>query len=183
MLCYTEVSHSQASPHFDLHSFSSVQFSHSVVSTLCNPMDCSMPGLPVHHQLLEFTQTYVHWVGDGIQPSHPLSSPFFSRLQSFPTSGSFQMSQFFASVGQSIGVSALLSLGTPKSLRGLSRKLSGKESCAMKATWVQFLGWEDRLEKEMAVHSSILAWDFPWSEEPGRLQSMGLQKGQIRLGY
>ena len=93
------------------------------------------------------------------------------------------MSQFFASVGQSIGVSALLSLGTPKSLRGLSRKLSGKESCAMKATWVQFLGWEDRLEKEMAVHSSILAWEFPWSEEPGRLQSMGLQKGQIRLGY
>ena len=43
--------------------------------TLCNPMDCSMPGLPVHHQLLEFTQTHVHWVGDAIQPSHPLSSP------------------------------------------------------------------------------------------------------------
>ena len=43
--------------------------------TLCNPMDCSMPGLPVHHQLLEFTQTHVHWVSDAIQPSHPLSSP------------------------------------------------------------------------------------------------------------
>ena len=43
--------------------------------TLCGPMDCSMPGLPVHHQLLEFTQTYVHWVSDAIQPSHPLSSP------------------------------------------------------------------------------------------------------------
>ena len=42
---------------------------------LCNPMDCSMPGLPVHHQLLEFTQTHVHWVGDAIQPSHHLSSP------------------------------------------------------------------------------------------------------------
>ena len=41
----------------------------------CNPMDCSMPGLPVHHQLLKFTQTHVHWVGDAIQPSHPLSSP------------------------------------------------------------------------------------------------------------
>ena len=38
-------------------------------------MDCSTPGLPVHHQLPEFTQTYVHWVGDAIQPSHPLSSP------------------------------------------------------------------------------------------------------------
>ena len=43
--------------------------------TLCNSMDCSMPGLLVHHQLLEFTQTHVHWVGDAIQPSHPLLSP------------------------------------------------------------------------------------------------------------
>ena len=43
--------------------------------TLCNPMDCSTPGLPVHHQLLEPTQTHVHWVGNAIQPSHPLSSP------------------------------------------------------------------------------------------------------------
>ena len=44
--------------------------------TLCNTMDCSMPGLPVNHQLREFTQTHVHWVDDAIQPSHPLSSPF-----------------------------------------------------------------------------------------------------------
>ena len=43
--------------------------------TLCDPMNCSTPGLPVHHQLLEFTQTHVHRVGDSIQPSHPLSSP------------------------------------------------------------------------------------------------------------
>ena len=43
--------------------------------TLCNPVDCSTPGFPVHHQLLEFTQTHVHQVGDAIQPSHPLSSP------------------------------------------------------------------------------------------------------------
>ena len=42
--------------------------------TLWDPKDCSTPGLPVHHQLLEFTQTHVHWVGDAIQPSHPLSS-------------------------------------------------------------------------------------------------------------
>ena len=41
----------------------------------CDPMDCSMPGLPVYHQLLEFTQTHIHWVSDAIQPSHPLSSP------------------------------------------------------------------------------------------------------------
>ena len=44
--------------------------------TLCDPMDCPMPGLPVHHQLLKFTHTHVHQVGDVIQPSHPLSSPF-----------------------------------------------------------------------------------------------------------
>ena len=68
-------------------------------------MDCSTPSLTVHHQLLEFTQTYVHQVGDAIQPSHSLSSPSppalnLSQHQSFP------MSQFFTSGGQSIGVSA-----------------------------------------------------------------------------
>ena len=52
--------------------FSSVTLLHP---TLCNPMDCSTPGLPVHHQLPEFTQNHIHWVGDTIQPSHPLSSP------------------------------------------------------------------------------------------------------------
>ena len=70
---------------------------------LCDPMNRSMPGLPVQHQLLESTQTHVHWVGDAIQPSHPLIVPFSSRPQSFPASGSFQMSQLFASGGQSIG--------------------------------------------------------------------------------
>ena len=56
---------------------SSVQFSSVTQSCLipCNPMDYSMPGFPAHYQLPEFTQTHVHWVGDAIQPSHPLSSP------------------------------------------------------------------------------------------------------------
>ena len=56
---------------------SSVQFSSAAQScpTLCDPMDCSMQGLPVHHELPESTQTHVHWVSDAIQPSHPLSSP------------------------------------------------------------------------------------------------------------
>ena len=55
----------------------SVQFSSVTRSclTVCNPMNRSTPGLPVHHQLPEFTQTYVHWVSDATQPSHPLSSP------------------------------------------------------------------------------------------------------------
>ena len=54
-----------------------VQFSSVAQSclTVCNPMNCSTPGLPVHHQLPEFTQTNVHQVGDAIQPSNPLSSP------------------------------------------------------------------------------------------------------------
>ena len=78
-----------------------VQFSSVTQSclTLCDPMDCSTPGLPVHHQLPEFNQTHVHWVGDAIQPSHPVV-PFSSCPQSFPDSGSFQMSQLFASGGQ-----------------------------------------------------------------------------------
>ena len=58
------------------HIISSVQFSSVARScpTLCDPMNCSMPGLPVHHQLPELTQTHVHQVGDAIQQSHPLSS-------------------------------------------------------------------------------------------------------------
>ena len=54
------------------HQFSSVA---QLCLTLCDPMNCSTPGLPVHHQLPEFTQTHVHRVTDAIQPSHPLSSP------------------------------------------------------------------------------------------------------------
>ena len=63
----------------------SVQFSSVAQScpTLCNPMDCSMLGFPVHHQVLELAQTHVHWVGGAIQPSHPVI-PFSSCLQSFP---------------------------------------------------------------------------------------------------
>ena len=69
--------------------FSSVHLLSRVL--LCDPMNRSMPGLPVHHQLLEFTQTHVHRVSDAIQPSHPLSSPFPpapnpSQRQSFPMS-------------------------------------------------------------------------------------------------
>ena len=66
--------------------------------TFCDPMDYSMPGLPVHHQLPEFTQTYVHWVGDAIPTISSSVFPFSSYLKSFPESESFQVSQLFASV-------------------------------------------------------------------------------------
>ena len=58
--------------------------------TLCNPMNCSTPGFPVHHQLLELTQTHVYQVGDTIQPSHPLSSPFPPAFNLSQHQGLFQ---------------------------------------------------------------------------------------------
>ena len=71
---------------------SSVQFSSVAQScpTLCDPMNCRMPGLPVHHQLPESTQTYVRRVGDAIQPSHPLSSPSSPVFSLSQNQGLFQ---------------------------------------------------------------------------------------------
>ena len=74
--------------------------------TLCDPMDCSTPDFPVHHQLPELAQTHV---SDAIQPSQPVPSPSPPAL-SVPASGSFPVSQFFASGGQSIEASALESV-------------------------------------------------------------------------
>ena len=73
-------------------------------------MDCSMPGFPVLHHLPKLAQTYVHWVSDAIEPSHPLLSPSPAAFKSFPASGSFLMSWLFAAGGQSIGASALASV-------------------------------------------------------------------------
>ena len=78
--------------------------------TLCEPMDCSMPGLPVYHQLPEFTQTQCslnRWCHPAISSS---VIPFSSCLHSLPASGSFPVSQLFAWGGQSIGVSASTSV-------------------------------------------------------------------------
>ena len=74
----------------------SVQFSSVVQSclTLCDPMNRSMPGLPVYHQLLEFTQTHMHWVSDAIQPSHPLSSPSPPTFNLFQHHSLFQWVSF-----------------------------------------------------------------------------------------
>ena len=85
------------------HQFSSVQSLSHV--WLCNPMDCITPGLPVHHQLRVYTNScpLSQWCHPTISSS---VVPFSSRLQSFPASGAFQMSQFFVSGGQSVGVSA-----------------------------------------------------------------------------
>ena len=87
--------------------FSSVQLL-SHVRLFATPLQHTRPSY--HHQLPESTQTHVHWVGDAIQPSHPLSSPLPPAPDLCQHQGSFQMSQLFILGGQSIGVSALTSV-------------------------------------------------------------------------
>ena len=120
-------------------------------------MDCSTPGLPVHHQLPEFAQIHVHWVSDAIQPSHPLSSP--SPLPSiFPASGSFQMSQFFASGAQGIGASAPASV-LPVNIQNIQNiqwfplGWTGfvRDQTTVSRTWVMFT------RKRQDMRSSCLA--------------------------
>ena len=84
--------------------------------TLCDPMDGSMLGFPVHHQFLELAQTHAHWF---VMPSKHLILviPFSSCLQSFPASGAFPMSQLFTSGGQSTGASASASV-LPMNIQG-----------------------------------------------------------------
>ena len=90
-----------------------LQFIRSVAQscpTLCDPMDCSTPGLPVHHQLPKLAQTHVHWVSDAIQPSHPLSSPSSPVFNLSQHQGLFQWVSSSHQVAKSIGVSASASV-------------------------------------------------------------------------
>ena len=99
-------------PRQDVHTDQySVQFSSVAQScpTLCDPMNCSTPGLPVHHQLPEFTQTHVHRVSDATQPSHPLSSPSPAPNPS-QHQGLFQRVNSSHEVAKVLGVSALASV-------------------------------------------------------------------------
>ena len=147
--------------------------------TLCNLMDCSMPGFPVHHHLPKFAQTHVHQVGDDIQPSHYLlsTSPpasIFSSIRVFSfffffffsSSGSFPMSQFFASGGQSNDASATASV-LPMNIqdwfpfgwtgwissqsKGLSRVFSN--TTVQKH---QFFGTRLSLELKSYIHTQLL---------------------------
>ena len=122
----------------------SVQFSSVAQScpTLCDPVNHSTPGLPVHHQLPEFTQTHVHRVGDAIQPSHPLLSPFLPAANPSQHQSLFPMSQLFAWVGHSTGVSALASF-LPKNTQDWSP-----------------LGWTGWTLKSLVQHHSSKASIF-----------------------
>ena len=84
--------------------------------TFCDPMDCSMPGFPVLQHLSEFAKSHVHWVGDAIQPSHPLSSPS-PPVFNLSQSGPFPVSQLFSSNGQNIGALASVSV-LPMNIQG-----------------------------------------------------------------
>ena len=126
------------------HQFSSVAQS---CPTLCNSMDCSTPGLPVHHQLPDSTQTRLYQVGDAIQPSHPLSSSvilFSSCPQSFPASGSFPMSQLFASGGQNIGVFSF----------NISPSNEHSGLISFRADWLDLLAVQGTLKSFLQHHSS-----------------------------
>ena len=100
LVSFFKLSVSQAVSHFSL----------SVMSNSLPPRGLHLTRPPFHHQLLEFTQTQLHWLSDAIHPSQPLSSPSPLAFNLFPASGSFQMSQFFISGAQSIGVSASTSV-------------------------------------------------------------------------
>ena len=117
--------------------------------TLSDPMDCSPPGSSVHG----ICQTRVlEWL--------PLPSPNLNNIQSL-----FHMISDGQEFGR--GLSVLPTSIVAQTVKRVS---------AMRETWVRFLGREDPLEKEMATHSSTLAWKIPWVKEPGRLQSMGSRR-------
>ena len=124
-------------------SSSSVQFSCSVCPTLCSPMDCSMPGLCVHHQLPEFTQTHVHQVGDAIQPPHPLSSP------SPPAFNLSQHQGLFQGVSSSHQVAKVLSFSFNISP---SNEYSGLVS--FRIDWFDLLAVQGTLKSLLQHHSS-----------------------------
>ena len=109
------------------------------------PTDCTTSGLPVHHQLPEFTQTHAYQVSDAIQPSHPLSSPSITfSLSQLYQSGSFPMSQFFVLGGQSIGVSASASVSSNEYLGLISFRMD----------WLDLLAVQQTLKSLLQHHNS-----------------------------
>ena len=127
---------------------------------LCDPMNCSTTGLPVHHQLPEFTQIHVHWVSDAIQSFHPLLSTSPPALNLSQHQGLFQW------VSSSDQVAKVLEFQLQHQSFQLIFRTDFlwaslvaqrfKRLPGMWKTWVRSLGWEDPLEKGKATHSSIL---------------------------
>ena len=128
-----------------------VQFSSVTMSflTLCNPMDCSKPGFPVHHQFLGLTQTHVHWVSDAIQPSHPLSSP---SPPAFNLSQHWGLFQWVSSSHQLAKVLEFqLQLQSFQWISGL---------ISFRMDWLDLFAIQGTL-KSLVQHHSLKAW-IPW---------------------
>ena len=151
-------------------------------------MDHSKSGLSVHCQLPEFTQTHVHWVGDAIQPSHPLlppSPPAFNLSQPEGlfqwVSSSYQVPKYWSfsfSISPSNEYSGLISFRMDwfdlLESKGLSRVFSNTTVLALSLLYDPTLTsiYDYRKNHSLdsvASHSSTLAWKIPWMEEPGRL--------------
>ena len=144
--------------------------------TLCKPMDCSTPGLPVHHQLLEFTQTHVHWLSDAIQPSHPLLSPSPPTLNLSQLQGLFQWVSSLHQMAKVLGISALASV-LPMNIqdwfplgwtgwislqsKGLSRVFSN--TTVQKH---QFFSAQLSLWSKSHIHTWLLEKPYPWLDGP-----------------
>ena len=128
----------------------------TVVSTLCDPMDCSLSGSSVHGI---FQARVLEWIA--ISFSKGSSRP---RNQTRVSSIAGRFFTSWATILHSTYVHFKRSICLTQTVKHLP---------AMRETRVRFLGREDPLEKEMAIHSSTLAWRIPWTEEPDRLQSMG----------
>ena len=144
--------------------------------TLCDPMDCSRPGFPVHHQLLELTQTHVHWVGDAIQPSHLLLSPsppafnlsqnqgLFQRVSSSDKVDKILELQFSASV-----LPMNIQSWFPLELTGLRSLPSKRLSRILFSTTVpkhQFFGTQPSLWSNSHIHTWLLEKPQLWLVEP-----------------
>ena len=125
---------------FNFFSCSDIQFTSVTQScpTFCDPMNHSTPGLPVHHQLLESTQTQVHWVSDDIQPSHPLSSPSPPALSLSQHQGLFQWVNSSHEVAK---VLEFLALGW----------------CYLHIWGYWYFSWQSWFQ--VVIHP---AWHFPW---------------------
>jgi len=127
--------------------------------TLCNPMDYSTPGFPVHHQLLELAQTHVHWVGDAIQPSHPLPSPLLPP-SIFPSIRVFSSESLFTSGGQSIGVSASASV-LPMNIQNWS-PLGWTGWISLQSKGLSRVFFNTRVQKHQFFGSQLSLWSQLW---------------------
>ena len=154
--------------------------------TLCDPMDYSTPGFPVHHQLPELAQTHVHPVSDAIQTSYPLSSlspPAFNLSQHQGlfqwVSSSHEMAKvyralFFPHPYQSLSFVDFWVVAIVTNVRWYLIILTFTFLIIGLAWWLR--PRFDSLVKGVAAHSNILAWRIPWTEESGGLQSTGSKR-------